>query len=415
MALLESVFNSWSSVQSAPFSKNSIAADLPSLSHCHLSSPLLNRPTMSGQLEQPFRYQYGVATLTRQTRTTSISVASLSSIGGRERDQNQLGKLHCWSFTRGYAYACGRRRMREVREARGSWVTVRASADESETRGALDASVEKSVAANEEILLFFYKLDLTTRLQKALNQEQYDPAKDLREKIAELDEELIRLREARMGASSKDEAQDAGLTILRIKTALQAAIEEERYAEAAELRDSLAKAEAEALAASLTGLSSSNVTYEFRLGQKVRHRQFSYRGVICGYDPVCCETEKWIETAQIAKLPRGRNQPFYQLLTDVRELNSFFVAYVAEDQLAPLLSKEEQQKPFNHPYTYLLFYGTDAQGDFIPTRELREKYNAARHELPYDEDESGDGGEGDGTGGGGGRGSEGGGGSTIIM
>lgn len=34
-----------------------------------------------------------------------------------------------------------------------------------------------------------------------------------------------------------------------------------------------------------------------------------------------------------------------------------------------------------------LFYGMDAAGDFIPIKQLREKYNRARHEVPYDEPE----------------------------
>lgn len=45
------------------------------------------------------------------------------------------------------------------------------------------------------------------------------------------------------------------------------------------------------------------------------------------------------------------------------------------------------QEPFSHPYLYLLFYGQDAIGDFIPTKQLREKYDAPRHELPYERPE----------------------------
>lgn len=38
-----------------------------------------------------------------------------------------------------------------------------------------------------------------------------------------------------------------------------------------------------------------------------------YQAVICGMDPVCCESSSWMETAQVEKLPRGSNQPFYQV------------------------------------------------------------------------------------------------------
>lgn len=254
-----------------------------------------------------------------------------------------------------------------------------------------EAVMEKSAAANEELLLFFFELDLNTRLQKALNQDQYEAAQQIREKITEVEQELARLREMKMGASSKDEAQEKGLIMLRIKTELQRAVEEERYGEAATLRDNISKLEAEALAASLKGLAASNAKYEFRLGQKIRHKEFEYRGVVCGMDPVCCESEEWAKTAQVEQLPRGRNQPFYQVLLDLREVGNFnfTVAYVAEENL--LLPEEPDMDSFNHPYIYLLFFGLDGNGDYIPTKQLRDKYYAPRHEIPYDENSDGSG------------------------
>lgn len=43
-----------------------------------------------------------------------------------------------------------------------------------------------------------------------------------------------------------------------------------------------------------------------------------------------------------------------------------------------------QQDRFDHPYVSFLFYGADAAGDLIPIKQLREKYNQPRHELPHD-------------------------------
>jgi len=43
----------------------------------------------------------------------------------------------------------------------------------------------------------------------------------------------------------------------------------------------------------------------FRLG---------YRAVVCGMDPICSESSSWMEAAEVEKLPRGSNQPFYQVL-----------------------------------------------------------------------------------------------------
>lgn len=46
------------------------------------------------------------------------------------------------------------------------------------------------------------------------------------------------------------------------------------------------------------------------------------------------------------------------------------------------------QARFDHPYISFLFYGTDTVGDFIPIKQLREKYNRPRYEVPTDpEDE----------------------------
>ena len=45
---------------------------------------------------------------------------------------------------------------------------------------------ERSAFVNEELLLFFFKIDLGTRLQRALNLDRYDDAQALRAKIEEV-------------------------------------------------------------------------------------------------------------------------------------------------------------------------------------------------------------------------------------
>lgn len=244
---------------------------------------------------------------------------------------------------------------------------------------------ECSESANEDILLFFFQLDLTTRIQCALNTDQYEIAQQLRSKLAEVEQEVARQRESKMGStSSKDEAQDKAIAILRLRTDLQKAIEDEDYVYAAELRNKISKLEAESLAAAAKALAYQNVEYAFRLGQKVRHAVFGYRAVICGMDPLCCESSSWIENANVDKLSRGRNQPFYQVLVDVHADPSPLVAYVAEENLLKL--DEPDLDRFDHPYIFLLFYGMDAAGDYIPIKQLREKYNRLRHEVPGEYD-----------------------------
>ncbi|KAF8766236.1 hypothetical protein HU200_007743 [Digitaria exilis] len=274
-----------------------------------------------------------------------------------------------------------------------------------------DARLERSESANEDILIFYFQMDLQTRIQYALNIEQFDVAKQLREKLTEIETEIIRQREAKRG-SSKTEAQDKALNLLRVRADLQKAIDSENYALAAGLRDEIAKLEAESLAVSAKALAYQNVKYAFRLGQKVRHKVHGeyfhtskfhlilkfvpsctpvegYRGVICGMDPVCCESKSWMETANVEKLSKGPNQPFYQVLVDVYVDPELLVAYVAEENLSA--AEESEKGRFDHPYIEFLFYGEDTAGDFIPVKQLREKYDQPRYEASEDEnDDDGD-------------------------
>ncbi|KAK6157899.1 hypothetical protein DH2020_012147 [Rehmannia glutinosa] len=209
---------------------------------------------------------------------------------------------------------------------RAGWLFKGSSGKGSE----LDPSCEHSESANEDILMFFFELDLATRVQYALNLEQYEIAQQLRNKLTEVESEVIKLRESRRGSASKSEAQDMAISILHLQNAIQS----ENYSLAAELRDKISKLEAKSLSASVKAQAYENAQYAFRLGQKVKHKIFGYRAVICGMDPVCCESKSWIDGANVEKLTRGPDQPFYQ---------------------------------------------------------LREKYNQPRHELPYDPSDEQDG------------------------
>ncbi|KAL8138135.1 hypothetical protein V2J09_004136 [Rumex salicifolius] len=250
----------------------------------------------------------------------------------------------------------------------------------------LDPTSERSESANEDILVFFLQLDLATRAQYALNLEQYDIAQQLRNKLTEIEKEIVRQREAKKGPTAKSEAQDQAIRILRLRADLQSAIERENYAQAAQLRDEISKLEAEALAASAKALAYENLKYNFRLGQKVKHKNFGYKGVICGMDPICCESHSWKESANVEKLSQGSSQPFYQVLVDVHEEPELLVTYVAEENL--LAPHKADLGRFDHPYLSFLFYGMDAAGDFIPVKQLREKYSQPRYEVPLDpEDE----------------------------
>ncbi|CAK7326163.1 unnamed protein product [Dovyalis caffra] len=337
----------------------------------------------------------------------------------------------------------------------------------------LDASSERSESANEDILIFFFQLDLATRVQYALNVEQYDIAQQLRNKLTEVtshfrayydlifncvvsfmlnefaswkvEAEVIGQQEAKRGSSSKSEAQDKAIRIIRLRADLQTAIENENYAVAAELRDQISELEAESLAASAKALVYENahcIKYVEKESIEMyschgstseepnvmilnsMHAGFSfpdtgssrfpywsnnynfhrcYRAVVCGMDPVCCESSSWMETAHVEKLARGSSQPFYQ----VQCISHFVVgerlkghafspaSYVPEENL--VAPEKPDQGRFDHPYISFLFYGMDTAGDFIPIKQLREKYSRPRHEVPIDppdDDNGGGGGDG---------------------
>lgn len=81
---------------------------------------------------------------------------------------------------------------------------------------------------------------------------------------------------------------------LRIRSELQRAIEEERYSDAASLRDQLKEVDSKMKGTSaLAGEWNVRVEPKFRLGQRVLHSKHQYRGVVVGWDFGCCETKEF--------------------------------------------------------------------------------------------------------------------------
>ncbi|XP_057546200.1 clp protease adapter protein ClpF, chloroplastic [Amaranthus tricolor] len=327
-----------------------------------------------------------VCTLTNSGSTALYESTVLLRRNVRRYQLLNGAERHClWNhgvqnlFLRGQPYILKQKGMR----VEAGWFFKGSGSDKR-----LDASIEHSESANEDILIFFFQLDLATRVQYALNLEQYDIAQQLRSRLDEVEEEVIRQQNSKKGSTSKVDAQDQGIRLLRLRAELQNAIDTENYAVAAELRDEISKIEAESLAASAKALAYENVQYAFRLGQKVRHKIFGYRGVICGMDPVCCESKAWMETANVANLSSGSNQPFYQVLVDVHEDPELLVAYVPQENL--VAPEKPDLGRFDHPYASFLFYGVDSAGNFIPIKQLREKYNQPRFEVPSDPEDEDD-------------------------
>jgi heat shock protein HspQ len=95
---------------------------------------------------------------------------------------------------------------------------------------------------------------------------------------------------------------------------------------------------------------------KFGLGQVVRHRLFSFRGVVFDIDPVFANTEEWWLSIPEDVRPR-KDQPFYHLLAE--NSDSEYIAYVSEQNLALDTSAD----PISHSQIEELFE-RDANGSY---------------------------------------------------
>jgi heat shock protein HspQ len=97
---------------------------------------------------------------------------------------------------------------------------------------------------------------------------------------------------------------------------------------------------------------------KYTVGQVVRHRIYSFRGVIFDIDPIFNNTEEWW-LAIPADLRPNKEQPFYHLLAENAETE--YVAYVSEQNLLPDASGE----PLRHPQIEEMFVIAD-DGSYRP-------------------------------------------------
>jgi heat shock protein HspQ len=80
----------------------------------------------------------------------------------------------------------------------------------------------------------------------------------------------------------------------------------------------------------------------FQIGQVVKHRLFSFRGVIFDVDPIFANTEEWWLSIPEEIRPK-KDQPFYHLFAENDETE--YVAYVSEQNLLA----DETREPIRHP------------------------------------------------------------------
>jgi heat shock protein HspQ len=99
-------------------------------------------------------------------------------------------------------------------------------------------------------------------------------------------------------------------------------------------------------------------TAKFQIGQVVKHRLFSFRGVIFDIDPVFDNTDEWWESIP-ADIRPSKDQPFYHLFAENDETE--YIAYVSEQNLLP----DTSGKPVRHPDVTEVFERDD-RGNYRP-------------------------------------------------
>jgi heat shock protein HspQ len=95
---------------------------------------------------------------------------------------------------------------------------------------------------------------------------------------------------------------------------------------------------------------------KFGIGQVVKHRLFTFRGVIFDVDPVFSNTEEWLNSIPAESRPR-KDQPFYHLLAENEDTE--YVAYVSEQNLLV----DETGSPVRHPQVRDYFEGFDPKNN----------------------------------------------------
>jgi len=247
------------------------------------------------------------------------------------------------------------------------------------------AKLVPSEQAHEEVLLFVFRQDLDARLTRAETQEQTELAQMIREKIASVDQAEEGRRAASAGPATPSQLQDAleemDAQVARLEADMAGAAAEERYDDAANLRDELSQLKLAKVTKQAAQLAQTEADYEFRLGQRVVHTASGGKGIVCGFSRLCGEAEEWIASAGIDSLANGRQQPFYHVLVEPSDLygDPPIVAAAAQEQLEAFAAEDASQVP--HAYSFHLFLGQDARGDYIPTKRLREKFDVERWDV----------------------------------
>ena len=104
---------------------------------------------------------------------------------------------------------------------------------------------------------------------------------------------------------------------------------------------------------------------KYHLGQVLRHRKHTFRGVVFDVDAMFSNTEEWYAAIPEDSRPE-RDQPFYHLLAENEDTE--YVAYVSEQNLLV----DDSGEPVRHPQVRDYFQGYDSRRKSYRPRDLRQ-------------------------------------------
>jgi len=102
----------------------------------------------------------------------------------------------------------------------------------------------------------------------------------------------------------------------------------------------------------------------YKVGQVYKHKNYGYTAVICGWATKCEMSEDWIQQMGVDRLPKGRDQPFYNSLVDEGDRPSQ-ATFVAEENIIVLSEPTKVQ----HQEIGKYFRGWDPQSGYIANED----------------------------------------------
>ena len=297
---------------------------------------------------------------------------------------------------------------------------------------------EHSERAHREVVLFLAQRELESAFQRLVNMEMYEEARQVasqQEKLQEIVNEessnesssgtdgqpenkglggLLGLRRQSVAAENGGEASerlDDGevvVKLLSLRTELQRAIDSEDYERASLVRDEILAVERDMENQRKQESAVVRKEPKYALGQCVVHWRDGWTGVVCGL-------QQDTKTRKVKNVDERTSEevdtlvysyhvlPSSQYWAGKRGIEGACVALVEEDDLnAPqppatwrsVHGSDKENFLVSHPYMYLLFLGQDGEGNYVPSKKLRDKFGQQRRDVYWN---GGRGGDGDGS------------------